>query len=91
MLSADIPEGEEKWESLENIYKHFASEAETRGHLAGARGRARRSGRDLEEIVDEAVDQIFKNALEYGYTVEELTPVIQAIWKKWTDYLKGWN
>jgi hypothetical protein len=91
MLSADIPEGEEKWASLENIYKHFASEAETRGHLAGARGRARRSGRDLEEIVDNAVNQIFEDALEYGYTVEELTPVIQAIWEKWNNYLAGWN
>jgi hypothetical protein len=91
MLSDDIPEGEDKWTSLENIYKHFASEAETRGHLAGARGRARRSGRPLEDIVDEAVDQIFQDALQYGYTVEELTPVIQAIWKEWTNYLQDWN
>ena len=91
MLSADIPEGEEKWASLENIYKHFASEAETRGHLAGARGRSRRSGESIEAIVDNAVDQIFKDALEYGYTVEELTPVMQAIWKEWNDYLEGWN
>ena len=91
MLSADIPEGEEKWASLENIYKHFASEAETRGHLAGARGRSRRSGESTESIVDNAVDQIFKDALEYGYTVEELTPVMQAIWKEWNDYLEGWN
>ena len=91
MLSADIPEGEEKWTSLENIYKHFASEAETRGHLAGARGRSRRSGESIEAIVDNAVDQIFKDALEYGYTVEELTPVMQAIWEKWNNYLAGWN
>ena len=91
MLSADIPEGEDKWTSLENIYKHFASEAETRGHLAGARGRSRRSGEPIESIVDNAVDQIFKDALEYGYTVEELTPVMQAIWKEWNDYLEGWN
>ena len=91
MLAGDIPEGEDKWTSLENIYKHFASEAETRGHLAGARGRARRSGRALEDIVDEAVDQIFQDALQYGYSVEELTPVIQAIWTEWTNYLQDWN
>jgi len=91
MLSADIPEGEEKWASLENIYKHFASDAETRGHVAGARGRARRSGRHLEEIIDQTIDQIFKDALEYGYTVEELTPVMQAIWEKWTNHLQEWN
>ena len=91
MLAGDIPEGEDKWASLENIYKHFASEAETRGHLAGARGRARRSGKPLEGIVDEAVDQIFQDALQYGYTVEELTPVMQAIWSEWTSYLQGWN
>ncbi|MAH46189.1 hypothetical protein CMI37_10180 [Candidatus Pacearchaeota archaeon] len=91
MLSADIPEGEDKWASLENIYKHFASEAETRGHLAGARGRSRRSGKPIETIIDNVVDQIFKDAQEYGYTVEELTPVMQAIWKKWTNYLRGGN
>jgi len=91
MLAGDIPEGEEKWDSLENIYKHFASEAETRGHLAGAKGRVRRSGADIDEIVTNKVNLIFEEAMERGYTVEELTPVMQAIWEKWTNYLAGWN
>jgi len=91
MLTGDIPEGEAKWESLENIYKHFASDAETRGHLAGARGRVRRSGADINEIITGKVNLIFEEALERGYTEEELMPVMQAIWEKWNNYLAGWN
>ena len=91
MLTGDIPEGEAKWESLENIYKHFASDAETRGHLAGARGRIRRSGADINEIVTGKVNLIFEEALERGYSEEELIPVMQAIWEKWNNYLAGWN
>jgi hypothetical protein len=91
MLTGDIPEGEEKWESLENIYKHFASDAETRGHLAGAKGRVRRSGADINEIVTGKVNLIFEEALERDYTEEELMPVMQAIWEKWNNYLAGWN
>jgi len=91
MLTDDIPEGEEKWESLENIYKHFASDAETRGHLAGAKGRVRRSGADINEIVTGKVNLIFEEALEHDYAEEELMPVMQAIWEKWNNYLAGWN
>jgi|15BtaG_2_1085339.scaffolds.fasta_scaffold17044_2 hypothetical protein len=96
MLGADIPEGEAKWESLENIYKHFASEAETRGHLAGARGRVRAMERrgyepDINEIVTDKITTVFEEALERGFTEEELGPVMQAIWQEWTNYLKGWN
>lgn len=91
MLTGDIPEGEAKWESVENIYKHFASEAETRGHLAGAKGRARRSGADVNEIVTGKVNLIFEEALEHGYTEDELMPVMQAIWEKWNNYLTGWS
>ena len=92
MLAGDIPEGEEKWDSLENIYKHFASEAETRGHLAGARGRVRRAPwSDINEIVSDKVMFIHEEALERGYTEKEIVPVMQAIWEKWTTYLAGWN
>jgi hypothetical protein len=91
MLTGDIPEGEAKWESLENIYKHFASDAETRGHLAGARGRVRRSGADIDEIVTGKINLIFEEALERGYSEKELMPVMQTIWEKWNSYLVGWN
>ena len=89
MLTGDIPEGEAKWESLENIYNHFGSDAETRGHLAGAKGRVRRSGADIDEIVTGKVNLIFEEALERGYAEEELMPVMQAIWEKWNSYLGG--
>tara|TARA_Y100000034_G_scaffold132067_1_gene194195 strand:- start:1107 stop:2996 length:1890 start_codon:yes stop_codon:yes gene_type:complete len=89
MLTGDIPEGEAKWESLENIYKHFASEAEIRGNVAGVRGRSRRSGTAAANIVDNKMDEIFDEATELGYNQEELIPVIRQIRKKWQDYLSS--
>ena len=89
MLTGDIPEGEAKWESLDNIYKHFASEAEIRGNVAGIRGRSRRSGAAATNIVDNKMDEIFDEAIEKGYNEEELIPVVRQIRKKWQDYLSS--
>lgn len=94
MLGSDIPEGEEKWESLENIYKHFASEAEIRGHLAGTKGRIRAMRRrgydiDIESVVADKVNTIYEDAISRGYEADELGPVMQTIWQEWTNYLKG--
>ena len=88
MLTGDIPEGEEKWESLENIYKHFGSEAETRGNVAGIVGRARRSGGDVFSILQDKMGEIFDEAIDRGFGEAELTPVIQKILEKWETYLE---
>ena len=37
------------------------------------------------------VNLIFEEALEHGYSEEELMPVMQAIWEKWNNYLAGWS
>jgi len=89
MLTADIPEGEAKWESLENIYKHFGSEAETRGNVAGIMSRAKRSGRDPLDILDDKMDEIFNEALSNGFNEDEITPVIQKIYAMWKGYMQS--
>jgi hypothetical protein len=83
MLGGDIPEGEAKWESLENIEKYFASNAETRGHIAGILGRSRRTGLDPEGLLDRDMSTIMSRAIDHGYTESELTPVLQRIYDKW--------
>jgi len=87
MLSADIPEGEEKWKTVENIYKHFGSEAEIRGNVAGIIGRARRSGEDPINIMNDYIDTIFNDAIAYGHSEEELVPVMNKIGQAWSDHL----
>lgn len=83
MLGGDIPEGEAKWESLENIEKYFASNAETRGHIAGILGRSRRTGLDPEGLLDRDMSTIMSKAIDHGYTESELTPILQRIYDKW--------
>ena len=89
MLTADIPEGEEKWQSIDHIYRHFASDAETRGYVAGILGRGRRMEMrgnlvDYNQLLtDELVGRVFDQALLRGYSAEELHPVLNSIATKW--------
>jgi len=89
MLSGDIPEGEAKWESLENIEKYYASEAETRGHVAGILGRARRTSKEPAQLLQYDIETVMMNALDRGYTEEEMIPVVQRIYGKWLNRLEA--
>jgi len=89
MLSSDIPEGEAKWESLENIEKYYASEAETRGHVAGILGRSRRSGQSPETLLQYDIETVMNKALDRGYNEQEMIPVVQRIYKKWQSRMEG--
>jgi|TARA_R100000951_G_scaffold110220_1_gene108029 hypothetical protein len=86
MLSADIPEEEAKWENLESIYRHFASEAETRGHLSGARGRSRMSGEDVDKVLMNMISSIYDEAIDRGFDLNDAASIAQRIWKKWSEY-----
>jgi len=88
MLAADIPEGEAKWESPENILKHFGSQAETRGNVAEIVGRARISGEDTGDILDEYVNSIVEDGWRRGFEQEEMIPIAQEIWKRWDARLQ---
>ena len=80
ILRTDIPEGEENSESLENMYKHFASEAEIRGHLAGTKGRIRAMRRrgydiDIESVVADKVNTINATTTTTAATITTPDPV----------------
>jgi len=90
MLTADIPEGEEKWASLDHIERHYTSDAEIRGHVAGIIGRGRRMemrgyNADYNEILRNDVMTVFDEAISRGYNKEELGPVMSRIVNKWYE------
>ena len=93
VLTADIPEGEEKWRSLDHIERHYASDAETRGHVAGMLGRGRRMEMkgleaDYNELLRNDVMTVFDEAISRGYNEEELGPVMSRIVNKWHTRLE---
>ena len=94
MLTADIPEGEEKWASLDHIERHYTSDAEIRGHVAGIIGRGRRMemrgyNADYNEILRNDVTTVFDEAVSRGYNEKELGPVMSRIVNKWYDRLEA--
>jgi len=88
LTSDDCGDESKKWDSLENIEKYYGCEAETRGHVAGILGRARRTGQDVEDLLGYDVQTVMMKALERGYKEEEMIPVVQRIYGKWSDRLE---
>ena len=92
MLTADIPEGEDKWLSLDHIERYYASDAETRAHVAGILGRGRRMEQrgqevDYNQLLRTDAMSVFNQAVSRGYNEEELSPVLSRIVDKWLDRL----
>ena len=92
MLTADIPEGEDKWLSLDHIERYYASDAETRAHVAGILGRGRRMEQrgqeaDYNQLLRADAMSVFNQAVSRGYNEEELSPVLSRIVDKWFDRL----
>ena len=83
ILTADIPAEEEKWETPENILGHFASEAETRGNVAGIMARAEHINKDVDDVLDSVIDQIFAQSVEAGHDQASIVPVVRKIWTRW--------
>jgi hypothetical protein len=85
--NGNIPEGDDKWADIESIERYYASEAETRGHVAGILGRSRRTGEDPESLLQQDIDTITNKAASRGYNKTELVPVVQNIYNKWQKRL----
>lgn len=85
ILSGDgnIPEGDDKWADLESIERYYASEAETRGHVAGILGRSRRTGEDPESLLYQDISTIMNKAIDNGFSEDEMTSILQHIHDKW--------
>jgi hypothetical protein len=94
MLTADIPEGEDKWLSLDHIERYYASEAETRAHVAGILGRGREMELegyvvDYNNLLIKDVASVFDKATSRGFNAEELGPVMSRIADKWYDRMEA--
>jgi hypothetical protein len=89
LSSEDCVEGEAKWESAENIERYYGCDAEVRGHVAGILGRSRRTGQDPQDLLQYDMETIMDKAVSKGYTQQELTPIVQNIYKKWLDRLES--
>jgi len=92
MLTADIPEGEDKWLSLDHIERYYTSDAETRAHVAGILGRGREMELegyevDYNSLLRNDVISVFKKATSRGFNAEELGPVMSRIVDKWLNRL----
>ena len=90
MLTADIPEGEDKWKSLDHIERYYTSDAEIRGHVAGILGRGRRMEQrgqevDYNQLLRDDAMTVFNQAVSKGYNEEELSPVLSRIVDKWYE------
>jgi len=83
----NIPEGDDKWADIESIERYYASEAETRGHVAGILGRSRRTGEEPESLLQQDIDTITNKAVSRDYNKTELVPVVQNIYNKWLERL----
>jgi hypothetical protein len=85
----NIPEGDDKWTDLESIERYYASEAETRGHVAGILGRSRRTGEDPESLLYQDISTIMNKAIDNGFSEDEMTSILQHIYNKWLERLNS--
>ena len=87
--NGNIPEGDDKWSDLESIEKYYASDAETRGHVAGIIGRARRTGEKPEDLLYKDMGTIMDKAIDRGFNEDDIVPIVQHIYNKWLDRLNN--
>ena len=83
----NIPEGDDKWADLESIERYYASDAETRGHVAGILGRSRRTGEEPESLLKQDIETIVNKVVTRGFNKDDAAPTIQHIYNKWLERL----
>ena len=94
IMNVNIPEGETKWESAENVWLHFGSEVETKGYVTGFFLRSLKinsSGYEADpyQIMENyAITAIYEPGLKKGLNAESLQPIIKKILEKWGLYME---
>ena len=94
IMNVQIPVGEEKWESPENVWAHYGSEVETNGYVTGfflrsLRFKKRGSEVDPYDIMEDyVVNAIYEKGMRKGLAAKTLQPVIKKIFQKWGEYLQ---
>ena len=94
VMNVQIPVGEEKWESVENVWAHYGSEVETKGYVTGFFLRSLRyqkRGRDVDPydiMEDYVIKAIYEKGVNKGLDPQLLQPVIKEIFTKWGTYME---
>ncbi len=73
--------------SIDSILKHYTSEAETRGYVAGFLGRERASGASFSDIAEDYITRaIFNKGIQKGFSQEDLIPAMQEFATRWFKF-----
>jgi hypothetical protein len=95
IMNVQIPVGEEKWESVDNVWAHYASEVETKGYVTGFFLRAlryKKIGRVVDPydaMEDYVINAIYQKGINKGLDPKLLQPVIKKLFTKWGTYMEN--
>lgn len=78
---------EEIWKTLQRAEDYYTSEAETKAHVAGLYKKAKTLKKPAAEVVDRFLGETIETGMYYGYSEEEIMPVIYKIRKWWLHYM----
>jgi len=81
-----IPD-KEIWKNLEVAEDYYTSESEVKGHIAGIYKRAKTEKKPAEDVLDHILDEVYHTGLSYGYSPEEIIPIVRRARELWRYYL----
>jgi len=77
------------WNTLEGAAEYFTSESETKAHVVGIYKKVKMLKEPAGEVLDQELMNIYSTGLHYGYTEEELGPIMSKIREYWRYYMQS--
>ena len=87
-IQQKIPDGE-IWQSLQSVEDYFTSEAEVKAFVSGIVKRAKTLKEPAMEILDDELLNYYYTGLNYGFSEEELDPLMKKIRSFWQHYMSS--
>tara|TARA_Y100000034_G_scaffold92228_1_gene111392 strand:- start:58 stop:831 length:774 start_codon:yes stop_codon:yes gene_type:complete len=87
-IQKKIPTGD-VWNTLESAEAYFTNESETKAHVVGIYKKAKMFKEPAGEVLDQELMNIYSTGLHYGYTEEELGPIMSKIREYWRYYMQS--
>ena len=79
------------WKSLRNAWSYYASSAEVSAHVAGWVLKAKRSHKNINDILYHELYRIYATGIEAGYPEEDMSLFMKKLSEVYYDYLeKRW-
>jgi len=79
---------EDKFSSIENLKLHFLRGAEKKGYVVGLLRNAITSNREVSDLIDSYLSNVYVTGLNYGLPAPELNTALSEIRSAWRSYLK---